>query len=193
MFFLRHPSDARVREHLASIADAPFTHHFEGRTRHPIERPPDRMQLDAYGCELGTGDAVYRRGVEALKSFANYPSSFTRVVRLSPGFAVGTVFGTVASHFGFASMQPCRIAFLIDEPDEGRFGFVLGTLPGHVVSGEETFVVCSDSATGRVRYEVRVLSRPEALLARVGRSVVRLVQRRFRRETCAAMRAHCRV
>ena len=192
MFFAHRPSDARVRERLAPLAQAAFTHGIEGLTRGPIQQPPGRFRLDVFRCELGHGEAVYARAVEGLRSFSNYPATFTRVVRLSPGFGVGTVFGTVASHFGFASMQPCRIAFLIDEPEEKRFGYGLGTLPGHVLSGEECFVVWLDEGSESVQYEIRVLSRPATFSARVGRPLTRRVQRRFRQESHAAMRAHCK-
>lgn len=188
MFYSRRPTDQRVRADLRSVAEAPVTHAHEGVTREDIDAPPAGFVLDRYGVDLGGGARTFAAACEGLRAFANYPASFTRVVRLEETFAPGTVFGTVASHFGFASMNPCRISCVIDEPDAGRFGFSLGTLPGHAVAGEERFLVSIDAGTGRVHYDVQAISRPAVWLARLGGPAMRRVQGRFRTESCAAMR-----
>src|SRR5699024_12319462 len=48
----------------------------------------------------------------------------------------------------FSVIAPCRVLWLIDEPD--RAGFAYGTLPGHPESGIEQFVV-SRPPTGPVQ------------------------------------------
>jgi uncharacterized protein (UPF0548 family) len=40
---------------------------------------------------------------------------------------------------------PCRIVYVIDEPD--RRGFAYGTLPGHPERGEEAFIISRRPAT----------------------------------------------
>ena len=187
MFYARWPTDERVRADLRPLAEAPVTHPHEGVTREDVVSAPPGFVLDRYGVDVGDGAHAFEAACEGLRAFANYPASFTRVVRLEQTFALGTVFGTVASHFGFASMNPCRITCVIDEPDAGRFGFCLGTLPGHAASGEERFLVSIDPGTGRVRYDVQAISRPAVWLARLGRPLMRRVQGRFRAESCAAM------
>lgn len=188
MFFLRPPSDDRVRAALEALAEAEFTHAHVGATRSELDAAPPGFVLDRYGCDLGSGRATFDAARAALRAFAHYPASFTRVVRLAPTLTPGMVFGTVATHFGFASMNPCRVAYVLDEPAAGRFGFGLGTLPGHAAAGEERFLVSRDLASGATRYDVQAFSRPSAWLARLGRPAARRVQRRFQRESCAAMR-----
>ena len=73
------------------------------------------------------------------------------------------------------ALAPCRVAYVIDEPD--RFGFAYGTLPGHPERGEEAFIVERD-ATDAATFSIVVFSRPAALAARVGRPVARRIQRR---------------
>jgi len=191
VFLLRAPSDDRVRELLRPLVDAPCTHDCEGVTRAPIEAAPSGYTLDAYAAELGRGEVVFARAKAAIERFEHYPASFSRVVPLEGGLRPGLVFGTVARHLGFASLHPCRVLFVIDEPR--RFGFGLGTLPGHVAIGEETFVMSREGEgdDGRVRLEVRAVSRPADRLARLGRPVMRAYQRRFQRELCAGLRARC--
>ena len=82
----------------------------------------------------------------------------------------------------------CRIVYVVDE--EGpvtRFGFANGTLPGHAEAGEERFLVEWDRASGEVGYDILAFSRPHSFLARLGYPYVRRVQRRFGRESAAAM------
>jgi uncharacterized protein (UPF0548 family) len=68
-----------------------------------------------------------------------------------------------------------------------RFGFAYGTLPGHAESGEERFLVEWDRTGDAVRYDVLAFSRPRHPLARLGYPLTRRAQRRFARDSAAAM------
>jgi uncharacterized protein (UPF0548 family) len=68
-----------------------------------------------------------------------------------------------------------------------RFGFAYGTLPGHAESGEERFSIEWDQNTNQVSYDILAFSRPNYLLARLGYPMVRRAQKRFARESAAAM------
>ena len=84
-------------------------------------------------------------------------------------------------HLGVWSLNACRIAYVLEEegPSRRRYGFALGTLPGHVERGEERFTLEWHRADDSVRYEVFAFARPAHPLAKAGRPFVRLVQRRF--------------
>ncbi len=189
MFFAKCPSDAVLRTLLEARSDSAFTHSHEGVTVGSEIVAPKGFRLEVYGVEVGQGETDFARACEAVATFAHYPSSFTRVYSLTPRAEVGTVFGTIASHFGFASVHPCRILEVIDEPATRRFGFALGTLPGHIGDGEERFLVSLNEKDGRVRYDVRAVSRPHGALGRLGSPFFRHFQLRFQAETCAAMRS----
>src|SRR5262249_55066407 len=79
----------------------------------------------------------------------------------------------------------CRIVHVVDEPR--RFVFAYGTLPGHVESGEERFLIewLPDDS---VWYDLRAFSRPRLWLVRLLYPLARRQQRRFARESLAAMR-----
>ena len=180
------PTDERIREILEARSDAPFTHPHDGLTRAPIAESPRGYRLDRYGAVIGRGDVAFERARSALMRFENYPVSFARVVPLREEFVPGLPFATSACHFGFASLHPCRVTFVEDAPH--RFGFGLGTLPGHIGAGEECFRVTLDPADASVRYDVQAISRPAGVLGHLGAPVFRLFQSRFRRETVEAMR-----
>lgn len=70
---------------------------------------------------------------------------------------------------------PCRVVYLVDEPDLRGFGY--GTLPGHPECGEERFVVRRDPATDAVFAEVSAFSRPATWWSKAGGPVVKIGQR----------------
>jgi uncharacterized protein (UPF0548 family) len=75
--------------------------------------------------------------------------------------------------------------------DEGgparRYGFAYGTLPGHAESGEERFTVEWHEADAAVWYDILAFSRPQHFLARLGYPFARRLQRRFAKDSVAAM------
>jgi len=95
--------------------------------------------------------------------------------------ATGSVVGTdtvVDMRFGVGPLAvrvPCRVVYLVAEPD--RAGFAYGTLPGHPESGEELFVLAR-LGDGRLSFTVTGFSRPASRLARLGGPVSRRVQDR---------------
>ena len=99
----------------------------------------------------------------------------------------GVTVAPVFSHFGFWSMNAARIVYVIDErEDTQRFGFAYGTLRDHAEIGEERFSVEFDPSDGGVYYDIYAFSRP-GLLARLGYPLARALQKRFVRDSKAAM------
>lgn len=184
LFRLRPPSDAQVLRLLERRVDAPFTYAHVGATRGELSAPPRGFVLDRYGAEVGRGERAFERARALVRELDNYPPSFTRIVRRPGPLEPGAVFATVATHFGFASVHPCRVIYVLDEPH--RFGLGFGTLPGHAEAGEERFAVRMDG--DRVLYEVLAISHPVGVLPRLGAPIARALQHRFQRETLATMK-----
>ena len=70
----------------------------------------------------------------------------------------------------------------------GRTAFAHGTTRGHLLSGEERFVVEWDGGEdGEVRYEVAAFSKPGHPLAAATYPVVRLLQQRFAKDSMKAL------
>jgi uncharacterized protein (UPF0548 family) len=104
----------------------------------------------------------------------------------------GEVVAVIAHVAGIWWLNACRIVYVIDEQaPTRRFGFAYGTLPGHVESGEERFLLEWDQDEGSVWYDILAFSRPNHFLAKIGYPFVRRMQKRFARESAAAMLRAC--
>jgi uncharacterized protein (UPF0548 family) len=94
----------------------------------------------------------------------------------------------IIKHFGFWSLNCCRIVYVIDEDGPTRrFGFAYGTLPEHAEQGEERFTVEWQPASDLVCYEILSFSRPGCAAVKVAYPAARWLQRRFLRHSLAAM------
>jgi uncharacterized protein (UPF0548 family) len=187
VFFLRRPSDDRVREILHARADRPFTYPEVGATR---EEAPPGYPLNHHRIRLGSGGSTFRRAVAAVRAWRMYDLPWTVLcwpdAALEPGVAVAVL----VRHWGFWSVNPCRIVYRLEEADarRERFGFAFGTLPGHSESGEERFTVEWRREDDEVWYEIYTFARGQHPLARLTPPLVRVQQRRFGRESTRAMR-----
>lgn len=74
--------------------------------------------------------------------------------------------------------EPVRIVYLVNE--EHRRGYAYGTLPGHPLFGEESFVV-EHRADDSVRITVRAFSRPSSRFWWAVYPALRLAQAYFTR------------
>jgi uncharacterized protein (UPF0548 family) len=100
----------------------------------------------------------------------------------------GEVVAVMGRAGGWWWLNACRIIYVVDESGPiSRFGFAYGTLPGHVESGEERFLIEWDRASGDVWYDILAFSRPNHLVTRLGYLVVRRLQKRFGRDSAASM------
>jgi uncharacterized protein (UPF0548 family) len=103
---------------------------------------------------------------------------------IRPGQAVAVVI----KHFGFWSLNCCKIVYVIDEDGPiRRFGFAYGTLCEHAEQGEERFMVEWRRASDLVDYEIISFSRPGNIAVKIGYPLARRLQNRFVRYSLAAM------
>jgi uncharacterized protein (UPF0548 family) len=100
----------------------------------------------------------------------------------------GQVVAIMGWAVGFWWLNSCRIIYTVDESGPiTKFGFGYGTLPGHVESGEERFLIEWDRDTDKVWYDILAFSRPNHFLTRLGYPLVRRTQKRFGRDSAASM------
>ena len=106
---------------------------------------------------------------------------------------VGAVVAVSVRHFGFFSLNACRIVYVVDEDGAvmnepvSRFGFAYGTLGEHAESGEERFTVEWDRASDKVWYDILAFSRPRHTLAKLAYPLSRSLQKAFAECSKAAM------
>ncbi|HEY2503390.1 MAG TPA: DUF1990 domain-containing protein [Mycobacterium sp.] len=121
--------------------------------------------------QIGTGQQRFEQAADAVMRWGMQRGAGLRVQASSEVAEVDTV---VLVRMGFLP-APCRVVYVIDEPDIR--GFAYGTLPGHPESGEERFVVRRDPTTSAVFAEVSSFSRPATWWSKAGRPLVSVAQR----------------
>jgi uncharacterized protein (UPF0548 family) len=124
----------------------------------------------------------------ALERWEHFRLGWVETWPLETPIQAGQVVAVIARLFCLWLVNACRIVYLVNEegPVE-RYGFAYGTLPEHVESGEERFTVEWHEADDAVWYDILAFSRPQQLLARLGYPLTRRLQKRFARDSAAAM------
>lgn len=181
MFYFRQPTDAAVQGVLHAQSQLGCTYAATGAT---ADVPPADYVVDHTRVRLGTGTEVFERGKRGLEAWRQFDLGWLKAVPAETTIRAGAVVAVVARTFGTWSINAARIVYVVDEPR--RFGFAYGTLPGHVEQGEERFLIehMDDDA---VWYDILAFSRPRHILTKIGYPFVRRLQKRFGRESAAAM------
>lgn len=199
MFLLTKPSDELIRRFIASQQELGFSYSEVGATRGPL---PAGYTIDHNRIELGTGRQTYDGAVAALCRWQHFDLGWGKIVPAAAPIEVGTTVAMRARHFGFWSLNACRIVYVISDgtpatdgvvtepgltPGARRFGFAYGTLPDHAERGEERFIIEWNTADDSVWYDLFAFSNPRSLAAKLGYPVARRLQKRFQRESLAAL------
>jgi uncharacterized protein (UPF0548 family) len=185
MFLLREPSAAAIETFLFAQRHQSFSYPEVGASR---GQAPAGYNVDHNRVLLGSGEGAFVKAVAAINSWQMFNLGWCRVYPAAAPIEVGTTVAVLVRHFGFWSLNACRIVYLLAE--EGglqRYGFAYGTLAGHAEVGEERFSVEWDKVDGSVWYDLYAFSYPGHLMARVGYPLSRALQRRFAKGAKVAM------
>ncbi|MGB3634384.1 MAG: DUF1990 domain-containing protein [Rubrobacteraceae bacterium] len=186
LFLLKKPSDTRIDEFLRLQHNEPFSYEEVGTSWEGASNM-DGYVVDHNRVRLGTGEEVFARAKEALRDWRMFGLGWVRICWPDTRIEVGNTVAVLGNHYGFWSLNACRIVYLIEEDAETRrFGFAYGTLPEHAESGEERFTV-EWNRDDEVWYDIYAFSKPNSALARLGQSLARGLQRRFARDSMRAM------
>ena len=190
MFLSRKPSAELIASFISSQRDAPFSYEQVGATRN---KAPAGFVVDHTREKLGEGEETYRAAVSALRSWKQFDLGWVKIVPPAAELAVGSVVAVQAKAFGLWSLNACRVVYMIAEDPQFKatFGFAYGTLPDHVECGEERFSV-EWQRDDTVWYAIYAFSRPQHRLVKLGRPLARVLQKRFARDSVAAMVAATR-
>ena len=181
MFLVRRPSPRAIDAFLETSSTLPLSYEPVGLARHEAAG----FRHDRHDAVVGQGRDAFERASALVAAWKPFDLGWIEVFPPRAPLRPGTVVAVLARHFGFWSLNGCRIVYTIDR--EHEFGFAYGTLTNHAESGEEIFQVSLDRGTGTVSYLIRATSRPRAPMARLGSPIARTIQARFRRESAAAL------
>ncbi len=186
MLFLRRPKQETIRAFLAAQARLDLTYAAVGAT---ATTPPAGYAVDHTRIKLGEGEQVFLAAQKALERWQQFRLGWLRASPEDTAIKEGQVVAILARSLGLWWLNACRIVAVVNDVGPvRRFGFAYGTLPDHAGSGEERFLVEWDRDAGDVWYDILAFSRPRHFLARLGYPWMRQVQKRFGRESAAAMR-----
>ncbi|HEX8283480.1 MAG TPA: DUF1990 domain-containing protein [Pyrinomonadaceae bacterium] len=185
MFLLREPSASAIESFLATQRQQPFSYPEVGASRGPT---PAGYNVDHNRVLLGSGEEAFARAASAIRSWQMFDLGWCRLYPRGAPVEVGTTVAVLVRHFGFWSLNACRIVYLLEEQGVlRRCGFAYGTVAEHAEVGEERFSVEWDQGDGSVWYDLYAFSRPGHLMARAAYPLSRALQRRFAQGSKAAM------
>jgi uncharacterized protein (UPF0548 family) len=185
MLSLRKPSEESLRRFLMAQANLHFIYSSVGAT---AKTPPDGYVVDHTRIKLGEGEAVFQSARAALQRWEQFRLGWVEAWSADTPIRSGEVVAVMVRAIGLWWLNSCRIVYVVEETQpNSKFGFAYGTLPGHVESGEERFLVEWDRGENSVWFDILAFSRPNHFLTRLGYPFVRRKQERFRRDSAASM------
>ena len=185
MFSIRKPSSETIHRFLSKQDTLNFTYSAIGATS---STPPTGFVVDHTRIQLGNGKQVFDAAKTAIKCWEHFQLGWVESSSAAIPIETGQVVGVMARILGLWCLNACRIVSVVHETDDiCCFGFVYGTLPGHVECGEERFQVEWNRQDNSVWYDIFAFSSPNHFLARLGYPVVRRLQKKFARDSASAM------
>ena len=185
MFSLRKPSVESIRGFLKKQAALDISYPAAGATANSL---PAGYVTDRTRILLGSGESIFLAAKAALQRWEHFRLGWVELWSPDTPIQPGEVVAIMAWAAGLWTLNCCRIVYAVDESGPvSKFGFAYGTLPGHVESGEELFQIEWDQNTNSVWYDILAFSRPNHFLTRLGYPLVRHTQKRFGRDSAAAM------
>lgn len=184
MFCWSKPGRGAIEAFLTSQRDAKFSYDEVGSS---LGQAPAGYTVDHNRTRLGRGSETFELARRAIRQWKMFEMSWVKLCWPGAPIEACATVAILISHLGFWSLNASRIVYVIEERGVvEKFGFAYGTLVEHGEIGEERFTVELNSADQTVWYDIYAFSRPGAL-ARWGYPYTRALQRRFARESMAAM------
>jgi len=186
LFRITEPSEQDAVEFVSGQRELPFTYDEVGATN--TTPPTTGYNVDHNRIQIGTGEAVYKKGVDALKNWRHFDLGWVTIVPRGVAVEVGATVAVKARAFGTWSLNASRVVYTIEE--SRRFGFAYGTLPDHVECGEERFLIewRSDDS---VWYDILAFSHPKHPLVRLNKPLARRLQKQFADDSLNKIREIC--
>jgi uncharacterized protein (UPF0548 family) len=184
MFSISKPQDADIVGFLSSQERSTFSYAEVGATRdRELKTRYKGFTVDDNRILLGTGRDTFQNAGAAVRYWKMFQLGWIDLFPLNAPVVTGQVVASRIHHFGFWSLNACRVVYTIEDPR--RFGFAYGTLQDHAECGEERFSV-EWQPDDSVWFHILAFSKPRSL-ARLGAPLARRLQKRFAREAMAAI------
>ena len=185
MLLLTRPTDDRIQTFLANQKGRNYSYDEVGASR---GRLPSGYKVLRDRVELGCGSVQFARAANALKQWKMFDVPAVTLCWPTTPIQVGSLVAILIKHFGFWSLNFCRIVYVIDEENPvRRIGFAYGTLAEHAERGEERFTVEWDRSSDLVSYDILSFSRPGNWKTVIAYPLARRLQQHFVDNSLIAM------
>ena len=154
MFLAQCPSHETIERFVRDSEGLPLSYNPVG-----IAASESEGRFDETLVAIGRGQADFGRARTALLGWRQFDIGWVDTFPRNAPIAVGTVVAVLVRHFGFWSLNGCRVVYQVGSVEnDTRFGFAYGTLTNHAEAGEELFEVFVDPRTEEVIYRIRATS-----------------------------------
>ena len=187
---VQSPSALAIDRFLAGQAASAFSYRDPGMTAMTVgQAAPHGYNADHNRVLLGHGEQAFGAARRALAAWKMFDIGWVTLFPADAPIRQGTVVAIAVKVFGFHVLNAARIVYTIDQiqSDVRSFGFAYGTLSSHAEMGEERFRVDWNLKDESVFYDLLAFSQPSLLAARIFYSYSRGLQKRFARDSLAAM------
>jgi uncharacterized protein (UPF0548 family) len=185
MLSFRRPSVERINSFLQEQRLLDFTYEWVGAT---AANPPNGYLINRIRERIGAGSRAFDVAASALEHWKQFDLGWLEAAPRDTPIRQGAVIAILARLPAIWCLNACRIVYVIRQVVPLRqFGFGYGTLPDHMASGEERFLVEMDE-TGNVWYDVLSFSLPRKAPAKIAQPLFRRAQRKFAEHSARAMR-----
>lgn len=182
---LTAPTEDEIGRFISKQKDSGFSYPEVGAS---ADTAPSGYNVDHNRIRLGRGEGTWQRAVEAIRAWKMFSMPWVNLHWPCAPILVGTEAAVSIHHFGFYSLNACRIVYVVDEESPmKRFGFAYGTLAEHAESGEERFTIEWNRNKDEVWYDLLAFSRPRKVFAKLGYPLSRLLQKKFAEASKGAM------
>jgi uncharacterized protein (UPF0548 family) len=184
VFLTHRPTKAEIEKFIDESSNLPLSYSPVGISK----QSPAAFNVDVASSIVGRGGDAFVRAKRALTEWRHFELGWVELFPRAAPIEPGTVVAVLVRHPGFWSLNGCRVVYKFGDGDASQFGFAYGTLMNHAEMGEESFDVSMARDTEEVTYQIRAVSKPRAVLARIGYPYARISQSRFRRDSIAALK-----
>ncbi len=190
MLYLKRPENQRIRLWLNEQAEKPVSYEEVGMTSSET-MPGGYHHVDHQVC-VGQGQRAFQAAKEALGQWGCFNLPWMRLL-FDGNPESGNHLAIAAQVAGVWTVHCNRVIDCdLGQGSPNLWSFTVGTLPKHMLKGEEQISVALDSVSGDVVYRIRSFSRPHQRLANVFIKLIRHQQIRFCQESTSAIRRYVR-
>ena len=134
MFFMIRRSAAAIERFIRGSQELPLSYASVGIAATGATRGIVDEEVHA----IGHGAADFARARAALCAWKQLAIGWVELFPTTAPVTTGTTVAVVIRHFGFWSINGCRVLYSVGDGDPARFGYAYGTLTNHAEAGESS-------------------------------------------------------